>query len=406
MASIATFFNKFLYLLILLVHLGCFIFTSTTASAAAGKQEPPSKKRKISPLSQPSSPSHPKFKTHKALSSSWHFIKHLFSTKSCKTATTATVTTHSSPQSTTTTNTTVSATAAAAAHSLTTARTSQQSLISLTQPDPFSPDPPCRKQTGSCPESDISTDTNLFFPLRNDIFPCTACGEIFQKPHLLEQHQFTKHAVSELSGSDPGNNIVRIIFKSGWPETKAFPRITRILKIHNSPKILSKFEEYRETVKSKAARHVTRRRDERCIADGNELMRFHCSTFLCDLGQNGDSSICSQQFCNICGIIKSGFSPKLDGISTLSTSWRAHVSIPDDVEREFRFMNVKRAMLVCRVIAGRIGSDSDEVDKEDGGFDSLMARGESGVYTRLDEEELLVFNPRAVLPCFVIVYSV
>lgn len=69
-------------------------------------------------------------------------------------------------------------------------------------------------------------------------------------------------------------------------------------------------------------------------------------------------------------------------------------------------MNVKRAMLVCRVIAGRIGSDSDEVDKEDGGFDSVMARGGSGVYTRLDEEELLVFNPRAVLPCFVIVYSV
>lgn len=82
------------------------------------------------------------------------------------------------------------------------------------------------------------------------------------------------------------------------------------------------------------------------------------------------------------------------------------MSIPDEVEQEFHFMNVKRAMLVCRVIAGRIGSDLDEVDKEDGGFDSVMARGGSGVYTRLDEEELLVFNPRAVLPCFVIVYSV
>lgn len=84
------------------------------------------------------------------------------------------------------------------------------------------------------------------------------------------------------------------------------------------------------------------------------------------------------------------------------------MSIPDEIEREFRFMNVKRAMLVCRVIAGRVGSDSDdgELDKSDGGFDSVMARGENGVYTRLDEEELLVFNPRAVLPCFVIVYSV
>lgn len=382
MASIATFFNKFLYFFILLVHLGCFIFTT------AGKQSPPSKKRKTSPLSQPSSPSHTKFKTHKALSSSWHFIKHLFSTKSCKTPNTAT--TQSSPQSTATTTTTTASAAAAS------------SLISLSQPDPD------RNQPVSCPESGISTDTNLFFPLRNDIFPCTACGEIFQKPHLLEAHQTLKHAVSDLPRSDPGHNIVQIIFKSGWPESKPFPTITRILKIHNSPKILSKFEEYREAVKSKAARHGahTRRRDERCIADGNELMRFHCSTFLCDLGHNGDSAICSQQFCNICGIIKSGFSPKLDGIATLSTSWRAHVAIPEDIEREFRFMNVKRAMLVCRVIAGRVGSDSDEVEKEDGGFDSVMASGESGVYTRLDEEELLVFNPRAVLPCFVIVYSV
>lgn len=82
------------------------------------------------------------------------------------------------------------------------------------------------------------------------------------------------------------------------------------------------------------------------------------------------------------------------------------MAIPEDLEREFRFMNVKRAMLVCRVIAGRVGSDLDEAEKEDGGFDSVMARADSGVYTRLDEEELLVFNPRAVLPCFVIVYSV
>ena len=32
------------------------------------------------------------------------------------------------------------------------------------------------------------------FPLRNDIFPCPACGEIFQKPHSLEQHQTLKHS--------------------------------------------------------------------------------------------------------------------------------------------------------------------------------------------------------------------
>lgn len=160
-------------------------------------------------------------------------------------------------------------------------------------------------------------------------------------------------------------------------------------------------------MKAKAARNsAVRRRDERCIADGNELLRFHCSTFLCDLGLDGNSSICNQQYCSVCGIIKSGFSPKLDGISTLSTSWRAHGAIPADIEEEFKFMNVKRAMLVCRVVAGRIACDSEDVDKEDGGFDSVVGRGGSGASTRVDEEELVVFNPRAVLPCFVIVYNV
>lgn len=262
------------------------------------------------------------------------------------------------------------------------------------------------------PESDISAaDHNPFFPLRNDIFPCTACGEIFQKPYLLEQHQSLKHAVSELIDGDSGKNIVNIIFKTGWSNKERNPEIHRILKIHTSSKILSRFEEYREFVKTKAARNgAVRKRDERCIADGNELLRFYCSTFVCDLGQSGNSSICSQTYCSVCGIIKSGFSPKLDGISTLSSSWRAHVAIPEEIEEEFKFMNVKRAMLVCRVVAGRVGCDADDdvdVAKENGGFDSVVGRGTGGVHSRVDDdEELLVFNPRAVLPCFVIVYTV
>lgn len=190
--------------------------------------------------------------------------------------------------------------------------------------------------------------------------------------------------------------------------------IYRVMKIHNSPKILTRFEEYRETVKSKAAaaaRHGggVRRRDERCIADGNELLRFHCATFLCDLGQNGNSSICSHQYCSVCGIIRAGFSSKMDGISTLSTSWKGHVALPEDIEEEFRFMHVKRAMLVCRVIAGRVGCDPEMGDKDDPGYDSLVGSDHQtgGTESKLDgEDELIVFNPRAVLPCFVIAYTV
>ncbi|XP_044470957.1 uncharacterized protein LOC123199957 [Mangifera indica] len=379
---IGSFFTKFLTLFLLLLHLGCFIFTSKTHPPGTKKRKGP----KAAPPSLSASPS--RLKPHKALSSSWSYIKRIFSSNK--------TTPQTRPPSPT----------------LTSARSSQHSLVSMIPPEHHQTQtsdlqPRVKATTLSGSESDISAD-QTFFPLRNDIFPCTTCGEIFQKPHLLEQHQAIKHAVSELIDGDSGKNIVNIIFKSGWPNKDKNPEIIRILKIHNSPKILSRFEEYREFVKAKAARNgALRRRDERCIADGNELLRFYCSTFLCDLGLNGNSSICNQQYCSVCGIIKLGFSPKLDGISTLSTGWRAHVAIPEEIEEEFKFMNVKRAMLVCRVVAGRVGCDSDDDQtKEDGGFDSVVGRGASGVHTKLDEEELLVFNPRAVLPCFVIVYTV
>ncbi|KAK6935748.1 hypothetical protein RJ641_032778 [Dillenia turbinata] len=289
----------------------------------------------------------------------------------------------------------------------TSARSSQHSLVTLvpSEVQVFSTQQRKRLTESRAAESEISAES-AFLPLRNDIFPCTACGEIFPKSQLLEQHQSIKHAVSELIDGDSGNNIIRIIFNTGWKNTRKTPRIHRILKIHNSPRILSRFEEYRETVKSKASRNGVMKRDERCVVDGNELLRFHCSTFLCNLGHNGNSSICNNQYCSVCGIIRSGFSPKLDGISTPSTSWRAHVVIPDEIEEEFAFMNAKRAMLVCRVVAGRIAYDSVDVDKEDGGFDSLAGRSSGIQMSKVDEDELLVFNPRAVLPCFVIMYSV
>ncbi|XP_011035183.1 PREDICTED: uncharacterized protein LOC105133068 [Populus euphratica] len=378
-ANTGSVFNKFLSFFILLLHLGCFIF-----KAKLDDRQPAKKRKKVSPLA-PISSSHSRLKPHKALSSSWSYLKSIFSGKTSKTQTQP------------------------AAPILTSARSSQQSIVSMILPDQTHlPElPPRKKSTGSCEESDISTD-HQFFPLRNDIFPCSVCGEVFQKPQLLEQHQAVKHAVTQLLDGDSGKNIVDIIFKTGWSCKDKSPEIRRILKIHNSPKILSRFEEYREFVKAKAARNSPiKRRDERCIADGNELLRFYCSTFMCDLGLNGDSSICNQQYCSVCGIIKSGFSPKMDGISTLSTSWRAHMAFPEEIEEEFKFMNVKRAMLVCRVVAGRIGCDLEgDIDKQDRGSDSVLGRGGSGIHTRLDEEELLVFNPRAVLPCFVIVYTV
>ncbi|KAI4340348.1 hypothetical protein MLD38_025195 [Melastoma candidum] len=387
MTSPKSFHENFLSLLLLLLHLGCFIFSSSAPRRGGQNHDnvhpPPQRLLKK------------RFKPRRALSSSLSFFKRILSPRLnfCSN--------DIRPHPSTTT--------------LSSARASHRSVLSLVNSSELLL-PPHPESLDEIPdafgECDISCE-NPFLPLRNDIFPCTSCGEVFPKPHLLEQHQAVRHAVSELLGEESGMNIVNIIFRAGWSDRDRVPKIDRILKIHNGQGVLSRFEEHRESVKSKAARigcgTVSRKRDERCIADGNELLRFHCSTLACDLGVGGNSALCNQQHCNICGIIMSGFSPKLEGISTLSSGYRAHLTVPDDIVEEFQFMNVKKAMLICRVIAGRVAT-ADDADK-DGGFDSYVARGSSGrvgspAAVRADEEELVVFNPRAVLPCFVIVYSV
>lgn len=214
---------------------------------------------------------------------------------------------------------------------------------------------------------------------------------------------FLKSTVSELGPEDTSKNIVEIIFQSSWLKKQApICKIDRILKVHNTQKTITKFEEYRDSIKSKATK--LQKKHPRCIADGNELLRFHCTNFVCSLGVNGSSNLCNSiPQCNVCSIIKNGFKVGAEsggvgtelekGILTTATSGKAHDKAGDSESN-----NDKRAMLVCRVIAGRVKKNMEGSMEE---YDSLA--GAVGVYSNLDE--LYVFNPRAILPCFVVIYT-
>lgn len=79
---------------------------------------------------------------------------------------------------------------------------------------------------------------------------------------------------------------------------------------------------------------------------------------------------------------------------TTATSGKAHDKAACVEESE-----EKRAMLVCRVIAGRVKKNAEGGMEE---YDSVAVAGAVGAYSNLDE--LLVFNPKAILPCFVVIY--
>ncbi|MQM17008.1 hypothetical protein Taro_049973, partial [Colocasia esculenta] len=234
-------------------------------------------------------------------------------------------------------------------------------------------------------------------PTLRTISPCPDCGEIFLKPENLELHQAVKHAVLELGPEDSSRNVVEIIFQSSWLK-KGGPvcKIDRVLKVNNTQKKISSFESYRNSVKSKASELP--KKHPRCVADGNELLRFHCTSFSCSVGSDGGTSLCqSAPHCDLCGIIKDGFkADALGRIPTMATSGRAHdtARVPSGEER--------RGMLVCRVIAGRLKKGEEEdASSPSEEYDSVA--GLASVYANSDE--LAVFNPDAILPCFVVIYG-
>ena len=202
--------------------------------------------------------------------------------------------------------------------------------------------------------------------------------------------------MSELGSEDTSKNIVEIIFQSSWVQRGNHhqnpPAIHRILKVHNAHSTLSAFESHRDAVKAKSRSAAA----TRCAADGNELLRFRAAAFSCSLGLNGSTALCAAKPCAACAVIRAGFRAGAGGagILTTATSGRAHAAAADDGAGGER-----RAMLVCRVIAGRVKKGgSSESESE---FDSVA--GAAGVYSNLDE--LYVFNPKAILPCFVVIYS-
>ncbi|KAL3821541.1 hypothetical protein ACJIZ3_007446 [Penstemon smallii] len=230
---------------------------------------------------------------------------------------------------------------------------------------------------------------------------CHKCGEQFVKWEVLESHHLSKHAVTELVEGDSSRKIVEIICRSSWLKTENHSvRIERVLKVHNMQKTLARFEDYRETVKIKASKLP--KKHPRCIADGNELLRFYGTTIACSLGVNGSSSLCISDKCCVCRIIRNGFSTKRElkggiGVFTTSTSGRAFECI-EEYEGD---CCVRKALIVCRVVAGRVHRPLENIQEMAGqtGFDSLA--GKVGLYSNI--EELYLLNPKALLPCFVVI---
>lgn len=199
--------------------------------------------------------------------------------------------------------------------------------------------------------------------------------------------------LTELEIGDPSRNIVEMIIRAASAEpSKHFSKIRKVLKVINPIDILERFERYRETVKERSFEQY--KKHPRSIVDGNELLQFYGTTTTCGTAKTKVSELCKDPSCRVCRLIQSGFNTpynKANGIR-LSTS---SDELSEDTTVIPRGKDVKRAVIVCRAIAGRVVNLDDDASEDE--HDSL------GVYSRI--EYLNLRNPSSVLACFIMVFG-
>ncbi|KAI9120303.1 hypothetical protein K1719_007336 [Acacia pycnantha] len=267
----------------------------------------------------------------------------------------------------------------------------------------------------NCNECNISSSNSRLLMHTDSNYNCSTlvclkCGEKLKFVDAVEEHHVSQHSVIELDEEDPTRQIIETICRttsSTDSQTKKTGQIESVLKVQNTPRTFGRFEEYREMIKNNAERS-DKKKQPRCLVDGNELLRFHGTTLTCSLGINGSSSssssgLCTSKDCCVCQILRhcsftiNQFHGSF-GVHTTPTCDKAFESIGSlDSESQ------RKSVMVCRVIAGRVRFSSEEEieESEISGLDSLAEKrnGDSEI------EELYVLDPRAILPCFVLTYK-
>ncbi|VFQ86043.1 unnamed protein product [Cuscuta campestris] len=235
---------------------------------------------------------------------------------------------------------------------------------------------------------------------------CHTCGEMLSELEAMESHHLSKHAVTELVKGDWSRNIIEIICTRRSNHSKHATLIHRVLKVHNTQRRLADFEDYRETVKARSDKLP--RKHARCLADGNERLGFHGAAVECDLGGSSSGGSCESSRCGVCRILRQGFAINggAAGVAAASTSGGALEGVKVGEGR-------RKAVMVCRLIAGRVHRAIESVEEigcgKSLGFDSLSAGLKTSTCSVVleddEEEDLILLSPKALLPCFIVIYN-
>ncbi|KAF2559195.1 hypothetical protein F2Q68_00013226 [Brassica cretica] len=238
---------------------------------------------------------------------------------------------------------------------------------------------------------------------------CRICRQRVRDLYAFETHYLTNHSVTRLLEGDFSRTTVELICNRGYSDklgkTKG-SNVSAILKVQNLQRVVAEFENCRELVKIRATK--LSKKHSRCVADGNEFLGFHGTTLSCSLGlssNSGSSNLCFSDQCGVCKILRHGFASKTrqDGIKGVLTASACSAALEGIEMERGRSRGALRAVVLCRVIAGRVHKPMKKFEDPNGfsEFDSLALKvGPNAIL-----EELYLSSTKALLPCFVIVFK-
>lgn len=261
----------------------------------------------------------------------------------------------------------------------------------------------------------------------SEVRQCSRCFKKFSTANALEQHFVDRHPLSVVPENDENYTWQSMAgrFTSAWKKpTVALHRIHKIFKIYNPGRRFNGFEEYRKGLKKEFAnqQRVQLGPEEdidvrnRVLHNGNELLRFHGTTVKCRLGEstaqgvNGAfSSPCSDPGCSLCRILKTGFKTSKCRVEKFQRFGRgiycsATSSKANDYVRCLEQSAPNSSSPRCKVVAGRLHRSTHSLQHlacPPPGFQSVQGDPGKG----LNYDELVVYNDRAILPAYIILYS-
>jgi hypothetical protein len=223
----------------------------------------------------------------------------------------------------------------------------------------------------------------------------------------------THTALAVLASSDPKFSEIEQQFTKKWLHKTTPGTVKTVICVEPSQQQQDRFDDYvKQVVKNRPNLSVFGKG-----GPGNTHRRFHgtpAKNWLCvaSMATSRNPQLCSNQGCAVCSIARTGLVLSKSGSNFSWGRYGRGIYLSSASSKSNDYTNPAnpakpsyRAMFVCGVVVGKgkkLQVDASNLTEPPAGFDSVL--GEVG--QNLNYDEVVVYTEAAVLPKYLIIYTV